>query len=118
MHELAVTQSILEMGLSHTPPGARITDLYLVIGELSSFVDDSVQFYWDLISAGTAAAGAHLHFRRVPAALACRACDHCYSPRAALACPLCGSSNVAITAGEEFHLDAIEVNVQRAGQEL
>ena len=110
MHELAVTQSVLELGLSYAPPGAQISDLYLVIGELSSFVDDSVQFYWDLISAGTAAAGAQLHFRRIPAQMTCRACGCTYSPRDALACPDCDSLQVTVTAGEEFYLESIEVN--------
>jgi len=44
----------------------RITRLSLVVGELSSIVDDSVQFYWDLIAAGTLAEGHALEFKRVP----------------------------------------------------
>ncbi len=57
MHELAVTESILEIALRHSgEAGAqRITDLHLVIGELSTIIDESVQFYWDFVSEGTPA---------------------------------------------------------------
>lgn len=111
MHELAVTQNILDIALRHAAAAGagRITDIYLVIGELSSIVDDSVQFYWDFVSEGTPAAGATLHFRRVAAEMHCPACDHRYSPRQDLTCPLCGSSRVRITAGETFRLEAIDV---------
>lgn len=111
MHELAVTESILEIATRHgrEAGAARITDLYLVIGELSTIVDESVQFYWDIVSEGTAAAGAKLHFRRVPGELACQACGHVYSPRETLPCPACGSEDVRIVAGEEFFLEAIDV---------
>ncbi len=112
MHELAITESILEIALRHgRAAGAqRITDLFLVIGELSTIVDESVQFYWDIVSEGTPAAGAALHFRRVPATLVCRACGHSYSPRQALPCPACGSEDVRVTAGEEFYLEAIDIS--------
>ncbi|MCJ7724498.1 MAG: hydrogenase maturation nickel metallochaperone HypA, partial [Anaerolineales bacterium] len=67
MHELSVTQSVLEIALRHARQNnaRRITDLYLVIGELASIVDDSVQFYWDMISKDTIAEGARLHFKRL-----------------------------------------------------
>jgi hydrogenase nickel incorporation protein HypA/HybF len=111
MHELAVTESILEIALRHggEAGAGRITDLHLVIGELSTIIDESVQFYWDIVSEGTPAAGATLHFRRVPAQLTCQTCGHSYSPRQTLPCPACGSEDIAITAGEEFNLEAIDV---------
>lgn len=112
MHELAVTESILEITLRHAAEAGatRVTDLHLVVGELSSIVDDSVQFYWDFVSEGTPAAGATLHFRRVPARLLCLACGHDYSPRETLPCPACGSDRVQVTAGEEFYLESIDVD--------
>src|SRR5690606_15554709 len=111
MHELSVTESILEIALRHgREVGATsITDLFLVIGELSTIVDESVQFYWDIVSEDTTAAGSTLHFRRVPGRLGCRACGHTYSPREDLPCPTCGSIEIEILAGEEFYLEAIEI---------
>jgi hydrogenase nickel incorporation protein HypA/HybF len=112
MHELSVTQSILEIALRHgQQAGAhRITDLYLVIGELSSIVDDSVQFYWDFISKDSMAEGARLHFRRIPAELGCRECDTHFSPSEDLACPECGSTRIQVVTGDEFYLESMEVS--------
>jgi hydrogenase nickel incorporation protein HypA/HybF len=112
MHELAITQSLLQLALRHAQ-GNRVTDLYIVVGRLSSFVDDSVQFYWDIISEGTAAAGAQLHFQRVPAEMECCACSHHYPLDADLmACPVCGSARVKLVSGDEFYLDAVEVEAR------
>jgi len=111
MHELMVTESLLEIALRHArqADAGRITDLHLVIGELSSVIDDSVQFYWDIVSEGTPAEGATLHFRRIPAEMACQDCAETYDPKVDLTCPACGSTNVRVTAGQEFFLEAIEV---------
>lgn len=113
MHELAVTQSILELALQHADQAQakQITDLHIVMGELSSNVDDSVQFYWDIIAKGTLAEGARLHFRRVPAEFECQGCSQRYRPaEAELLCPNCGSTRVRIIAGEEFYLDSIDID--------
>jgi hydrogenase nickel incorporation protein HypA/HybF len=113
MHELAVTESILEIAVRHAQAqnAHRITDLYLVIGKWSSIVDDSIQFYWDIISDGTIAKGATLHFRRIPVTLACRDCGDVYQPTSEeLVCPKCGSARIEVKTGNEFHLESIEVD--------
>lgn len=112
MHELAVTQSILKIALDHAEKAQaqRITDLHIVVGELSSMVDDSVQFYWDIIAKDTIAEGAALRFRRVPAELQCMTCFHTYRPSdQELVCPQCGGVGAKIIAGEEFALESIDV---------
>lgn len=112
MHELPVTQSLLEIALRHAKEAnaKRITDLHIIIGELATVVDDSIQFYWDLIAEGTIAKGATLHFERVPAELQCMACSGKFTPNGKeFSCPTCGSINVKVISGEEFSLAAIDV---------
>ncbi len=112
MHELSVTENILEIAVRYAKQNeaTRVTDLYLVIGRLSSIVDDSVQFYWDLISNDTLCAGSTLHFERVPAKLTCLECGSEYTLDGELIpCPTCGSAKVQVTTGEQFYLDSIEI---------
>ncbi len=112
MHELAVTQSILEIALRHaeTKQALRITHLFIVMGEWSSTVDDSIQFYWDMISDGTIAKGAILHFNRIPVEIICINCGHSYKPNSReLLCPKCASTKIKVKTGEEFYLESIEI---------
>ncbi len=112
MHELPVTQSILEIALRHAEAAGakRIVQLNLVIGQFSSIVDDSVQFYWDIISRGTIAEGARLHFERTPGQLRCTACGHVFSINGEdYVCPVCGDTQVMVVSGDDFRLDSIEV---------
>jgi hydrogenase nickel incorporation protein HypA/HybF len=112
MHELSVTESLLEIAQRHAAQAGarRVTDLYLVIGRLASIVDDSVQFYWDSLSQGTICEGARLHFERLPAKLMCLNCGETYLLEEDLApCPKCGSDRVQVLGGTEFHLDSIGV---------
>ena len=112
MHELAVTESILNIATDYAKraDAKRVTQLYLVIGQLASTVDDSVQFYWDTLSLGTICEGSQLHFERVPARLTCQDCGTTYTLTDELTiCPQCQSGQVKIVAGEEFRLDSIEI---------
>lgn len=116
MHELSVVESILEITLRHAASAGagRVTDLHLVIGDLSSVIDDSLRFYWDLISKGTAAEGASLHFKRVPIGVECLDCGTRYEAhKGDLSCVGCRGERIRIVAGREFFLEAIEVDSRR-----
>lgn len=109
MHELSVTQSILDIALKNA--GSRkIQQINLVIGQFSSIVDDSVQFYWDVISKETVAEGARLRFERIPGEMTCQKCGHVFRPTGeTFDCPSCWSPFVKITKGEEFQVESIDV---------
>ncbi len=114
MHELPVTQAILDTAL-HTAQqagAARVVAVDLVIGELSGIVDDSVQFYFDILSRDTLAAGAVLRFHRRAGRAACPDCGHGYdvSPPLAPFCPVCGGARVQVSGGREFFLESIEID--------
>lgn len=110
MHELSITEGILSIALG-AAGGQRITAVNLVIGDLSSFVDDSVQFYFDILSRGTSAEAATLNFVRVPATALCADCGRTFETKAPLApaCPHCGSAHLVITGGRELRVESIEV---------
>lgn len=112
MHELPVAQSILKIALDHAEKAdaKKVLGLNIVMGELATMVDDSIQFYWEIIAKDTIAENAVLHFRRVPAELQCLCCAEKYHPvDGELICPKCGNIGAKIIAGEEFLLESIDV---------
>ena len=114
MHELSVTENILEIALRHAnqAKASRVTDVYITVGRLSSIVDDSVQFYWDIVGEDTICKGAALHFKRIPARLLCLSCQNEFELDAELTpCPSCGSAQLRVITGEEFYVDSIGVEM-------
>jgi hydrogenase nickel incorporation protein HypA/HybF len=112
MHEMAVTQSVLDIAAKHAQwaGASRITQINLVIGELSGIVDDSVQFYFDFLSRDTMAEGAKLVFERCPAVYRCRECETDFHPEGFdWSCPTCGELAFEVVSGREFRIESIEV---------
>jgi len=112
MHELSVTENILNIATSHAQKAdaIKVTDIHIIIGRLSSIVDDSIQFYWDMISENTICFGAQLHFERRPAEILCLNCNQKFSINTELTpCPNCNSMSLTVLSGEEFWLDSIEI---------
>ena len=109
MHELSVTQSVLDIVLQHAE-GRKVRQVNLVIGQFSSIVDDSVQFYWEIIARETSAAEAKLHFERIPGEMTCTGCGHVFHPGSeTFLCPACESNAVRVSGGREFQVDSIDV---------
>jgi hydrogenase nickel incorporation protein HypA/HybF len=113
MHELSVSQSVLDIALRHAEKAGarRILAVHLVIGDLTGFVDDSIQFYFDFLSRDTLAAGAELKFERVAARVRCHACGAEYAPPDARlwSCPECNALGGEILSGREFSVASLEI---------
>jgi len=113
MHELPVTQSILEIALRHArrAGAGRILAINLTIGDLTGFVDDSIQFYFDYLSKGTLADGARLAIERIAARVRCSQCGAEYAPPDSRiwTCPHCEALGGEVIAGKEFSVASIEV---------
>jgi hydrogenase nickel incorporation protein HypA/HybF len=112
MHELAVTESLLKTAceFAENNQANRVLSLNIIIGELSSIIDESVQFYWDMITENTLCHKAVLNFEKRPAKLRCRSCGNEFILDGELIpCPLCGSMQLNVQAGDEFLLDSIEI---------
>jgi hydrogenase nickel incorporation protein HypA/HybF len=121
MHELPATEGILSVALEAAEQNGarRIMAIDLVIGELAGIVDDSVQFYFDILSKDTIAEGAVLRFRREPAAAVCADCGHQFPVEVPLsaACPVCEGIRLHVSGGREFFVESIEVDDEDSGSE-
>ena len=81
-----------------------------MIGDLTSIIDDSVQFYFDILSKGTALEGAVLFFQRVAPEFECKSCGHRATGRlSGSVCPGCGGKGFVVRKGQEFYIESIEV---------
>ena len=112
MHELAVTQNIMDivLGEAKAAEATKITKINLVVGELSGVVSDCVQFYFDFLKKGNAAEEATIDFKLVPAELRCRDCSTSFNPRNSVwACPNCQSTSVEVIGGRDCYIESIEV---------
>lgn len=108
MHELAITQSLLETVLGRT--GERsVTAVHLRIGQLSGVLPDAMRFCFELVSQGTRLAGATLQIDEPGGQAWCNSCQQEFAiPDAIPLCP-CGSADVKITSGRELAVTSVEV---------
>jgi hydrogenase nickel incorporation protein HypA/HybF len=112
MHELAITQSMLDVVLEQAEKAEakEVGKINLVIGEMTGIVEECVQFYFGFLSQGTIAEGAALSFTRVATKARCRACGKLFELKEFdWACPYCHGQEIEIMAGKELFVESIEV---------
>lgn len=112
MHELSITQSILNIALSSAKDAGakKINVIKITLGEMTGCVPQYIQEYFDLVSEGTIASGAELEFTAVPAAARCADCGReSRLIRFRFRCEHCGSPRLTLISGREFFVDSIDI---------
>jgi hydrogenase nickel incorporation protein HypA/HybF len=115
MHELQVTERILDIAVKHAAGHnvSKIVRIGLKIGELSDLEDEWIQRYFDYLSKGTLAENAELAIERAPIVLSCQACGSSFEiQKAELGspeCPECGETKCQLVSGREYLVKNIEV---------
>jgi hydrogenase nickel incorporation protein HypA/HybF len=108
MHELSITQSLVEAVLDRTGE-RKVIAVNVQVGPLSGVLPDAMRFCFDVASAGTALDGAQLMIEEPPGLARCRNClDEFELVDLILLCP-CGSADVEILSGRELMLMSVEV---------
>ena len=108
MHELAVSQSVLDAVLERTGD-ARVTVVRLDVGRLSGVVPDALRFCFELVAEGTPLEGADLRIGEPPGRAHCSGCGADFGiDDPILLCP-CGSADVSVTAGRDLRVRSVEV---------
>lgn len=108
MHELAITESVVER-VSECVGTARVVRLVLEVGALTAVVPDAIRFCFELCARGTPCEDATVDIVVVPGRGLCLACDvERELPALGVECP-CGSLSVQITRGQELRVREVEV---------
>ncbi len=132
MHEMPVTQGLLNLALEHAR-GCRITDIYLKVGRMSPVVPESVDLFFQYLSRDTLAESARLHFDIEPVEMTCQECGCLMDltpwaqerPQLIMARAIargceCGSKNLRVTGGVAFGMVSISIldGLEATGQRL
>jgi hydrogenase nickel incorporation protein HypA/HybF len=113
MHEYGITESLLRIveDSAKEAGATRVTVIRVVVGALTGFVPDSIQFYFETMSKNTVAEGATLEFEGMPVRLRCRTCSEIFEPETReWACLKCGSAEIDIEGGRELYIKEMEVS--------
>ena len=112
MHELSVTESILEYSIEEAKKrnAAKIKTIRLRMGPFTGLYPECIQMYLDVLSEGTIAEGARIEAEVLPLQVLCRECGkESEITRKSIACPCCGSLRLKILSGKEFMITSLEV---------
>jgi hydrogenase nickel incorporation protein HypA/HybF len=108
MHELAITQSIVD-AVSDRAGGASVSVVRVRVGKLSGVLPHAMRFAFEVVTTDTTLHGAELVIEEPPGVGHCRDCDSEIAlPDLILLCP-CGSANVQVISGRELAIESIEV---------
>ncbi|MBI4733911.1 MAG: hydrogenase maturation nickel metallochaperone HypA [Rubrobacteridae bacterium] len=113
MHEMGLTQSIIDIAVDHAERANanKITQINVKAGDFMSIVEDSLQFAFTYLSSDSIASGAQLVVERIPIIIHCDNCDSDseVDKTDIHICPNCGECFVQLVSGREFYVDSIEV---------
>ncbi|MET1022366.1 MAG: hydrogenase maturation nickel metallochaperone HypA [Arthrobacter sp.] len=108
MHELSITQSLIEAVLDRIGE-RRVVAVNVQVGPLSGVLPDAMRFCFDVASAGTPLADAQLVVDEPRGLARCRSCHEEFElSDLILLCP-CGSADVEVLSGRELMLVSVEV---------
>ena len=114
MHELPITESILNIVLKHAAKNnvRQVVAIHLRIGKLSDLEDEWIHIT-RLFKQGTMAQGAKLIIERTPIILQCNSCNTSYEADMATigdaVCPACGQTESTLISGREYYIKDMEV---------
>lgn len=108
MHELAVTQGVVDM-ITERVPDRRVTTVRLEIGRLSGVMPDAVRFCFDVVVDGTGLQGAALEITEPSGRARCRSCGASFDTDDVLVLCDCGSADVDVLGGDQLRILNVEV---------
>lgn len=113
MHEMALAEGILDIVLSYAEKSEakKVTEISILIGEMTGVVDESLEFCFTSIAKGSKAEDAKLVLKHIPLVAKCLDCNtETKIERYNFSCPNCGSVRMETISGRELRVESLEVD--------
>ena len=115
MHELSITQSLLEIVIHEIEKHSisRVLAVKLKIGKFTNIEPSCLVLYFGALSKNTPVEGAELKIEMVPVRGRCRGCQKVFdlnseSLNLFFLCPACSGQDIEIINGRELSIEEIE----------
>lgn len=110
MHEFSICQQIIKQVEQAVEEGDEVTQIQLLIGELTAVDTQALTFWFEIAAKNTCAAKARLTIELVPATAKCLQCyaEFALSQRLSR-CGTCNSYRYQLLSGDELKLKQLEV---------
>ncbi len=113
MHELGITQSIVEIAEQNARDNQaqKVLSVTVEVGSLSGVVPESLEFCFEACSNGTLLEGAKLLVELIQAQARCCDCGQQFPLKELLGCcPRCDSAASDLLSGEEMRVKEMEID--------
>ncbi len=114
MHEASIAISLLETvtDLCQKDGYSSIETVRLKVGRAAGILPDALLFAFDIAKASTIASQAELIIEHIPIGGFCSDCGLEFNSeeRYTYSCPICSSTEIKITRGDELQIIDMEVN--------
>ena len=112
MHEMSLAEGVLQLieDASRLQSFARVSTVWLEIGQLAGVEVEAMRFCFDAVTRGSMAEGAQLEVIATPGSGWCMQCSATVALSEVFgACPRCGTHQVQVTGGTEMRVKELEV---------
>ncbi len=112
MHELGITQSIVEIAekTARDQKAEKVLSVTIEIGELSGVIPDAVEFCYEACTQESLLAGSRLVINYIPGLGKCNDCQaDVKMDNMTFNCSSCGSYSLQRIQGEELNIKEVEI---------
>ncbi len=97
------------LGYADKNEAKKVTEISILVGEMTGVVPESLEFCFDSLSKGTKAQGAKLVLKHIPLVARCLDCgNETKIERYNFTCPNCKSLRMEIVSGRELRVESLE----------
>ncbi len=113
MHEMGIAQELVKIALDALPEdldNPQVASLHLKIGKLSSVVEHSLTFCFEIITKDTPLENARLEIETVPVRIRCTGCGTEWeADTPVFQCPDCEQGKIEMLSGREIEIVSLEL---------